>query len=615
MTVPSGYLEARIDPQSRTDVGSRPPEFLRVVPVSVAAFAFAWALFCPRAASAQDATSPGGAEACANGVITSIVLDRQSVFDPESTSIGALSWTYRVMNLLHVTTAPSFIRRELLFKEGDCLDPFLLGESERLLDQYGFLASAEITSEPDGSGGQRVHVRTRDEWSTKVDIGVTYDERANLEKVEVTEENFLGQGVFAEFTHNERRETRKQSIGLATPRLFGRTDASIRWGRDRPGQFFNQYLRYPFIGETGTWSVRQGYDRGTSYYAYATDGNQPYSQVLVPAFRELIELSAARRWGDPGASVIFGGTVTRDVVRFRGETQVTQVDDFDDLQPFPGPMPPPLAEQLRESASTRVALHLGTRRYRYVQYRGIDGLRDRTVVSLGFFAGASLGKGFGWFAPDGVPVADDVFGRLHASFGAPLGSSVLHGGATIESRRDAGSWRDVLADADVVAYLRNDGLQSHMLFVRASVAGGWRTELPFQLALGGRAGVRSLVEDRYPGGRMVRFIVEDRILFPWPPPGSADLGMTLFGDLGRVWPGDAPYGVDSGWQAALGVGLRIGFPPGTRNVVRADLAFPVGPTGGSPIFRMSFELNRLRDGFFTEDVFRSRRFNLGAEHF
>ncbi len=30
---------------------------------------------------------------------------------------------------------------------------------------------------------------------------------------------------------------------------------------------------------------------------------------------------------------------------------------------------------------------------------------------------------------------------------------------------------------------------------------------------------------------------------------------------------------------------------------------------------MTFELNRFRDGFFTPGVFRSRRFNIGAEHF
>lgn len=576
-------------------------------------------LAVPASVSAQEQGTQGDdgtpGERCALGVISSIQFDRNSVFDPNATTVGALAWTYRALNLLHVTTTQSFIRREILFEEGDCLDPFLLQESERLLDRYGFLASAEIVHEDDGQGGRVVFVRTRDEWSTKVDVGVTYDERPNLEKVEVTEENFLGQGVFAEFTHRERRETKAQSVSLATPRLFGRTDASVELGRDRPGNFFNQYLRYPFIGETGTWSIRQGYSRGTSFFAYATDGTEPYSQVLVPEFREIVEFSLARRFGDPGRSIIAGLTLQRDLTRFPRSPEVTLIDDFDELQPFPGPLPGPLAGQLQESTSSRVALHLGTRRYRYVEYRGIDGLRERTIVSLGLFAGVSVGKGFGAFAPGGVPVVDDVFGRVHGSFGAAVGSSLLHGGFTVESRREGGDWQDILSDADLVAYLRNDGLGAHTLFVRGSVAGGWRTRLPFQLALGGRRGVRSLVEDRFPGAKMVRFVVEDRILFPWPRPGAADLGMTVFADLGRVWPGDVPYAVDSGWQAALGAGLRIGLPAGTRNIVRADIAFPVGATSGGPIFRMSFELNRLREGFFTPDVLRSRRFNLGAEHF
>jgi hypothetical protein len=124
-----------------------------------------------------------------------------------------------------------------------------------------------------------------------------------------------------------------------------------------------------------------------------------------------------------------------------------------------------------------------------------------------------------------------------------------------------------------------------------------------------------LVEDRFPGGRALRFVVEDRIVLPWPAPEDADLGVTLFSDVGRVWPGDVPYGVDSGWQAGAGVGLRIGFPAGTRNVWRTDLVFPLGGSRGGAIFRVTFELNRLRSGFFTPDVFRSRRLNLGADQF
>jgi hypothetical protein len=559
----------------------------------------------------------GGALSCDQGVVRVIELDRRPVFDPESTDLAPLSWTYRALNALHVRTSPSFLRRELLFEEGDCYDDFLVAESARLLDAYGFLASARITARDDASNGKSVRVETQDEWSTKVDVGVTYDDALNLEKFEVTEENFLGQGVFAEFTHRERRETRAQSVSLATPRLFGRSDASIEWGRDRPGQFFNQFVRYPFLGEAGRYSVRQGYNRGTTYFSYSTDQSAAYSQVLVPAFRDLLEFSFARRFGEPGRSWITGLTLTRDVIRFPGQAEVAYGIDFDGLEPYPGELPVSVQRQLRSSGATRLSLHLGTRRYRYEEYVGVDGLRDRMLVSLGLYGGLSVGRGLPWLTPSDVPALDDWSGRLHGSFGAPVGSSLLHGGVTVEARRDAGMWEDVLMDADLVAWLRSGALPAHTVFLRASVAGGSRVSLPFQLSLGGREGVRSLPEDRFPGGRLARFVVEDRIVFPWPRSGTADLGLTLFADVGRVWPGDVPYAVDSGWQAGVGAGLRIGLPSRTRNVWRMDVAVPAGPSAGAggPVFRVTFELNRLRNGFLTRDVLRSRRYNLGAEHF
>eukprot|EP00665_Eupelagonemidae_sp_cell47_P004243 gene4244-biopygen5757 len=318
------------------------------------------------------------------------------------------------MNLLHVRTAPRFIRSELLFEVGDCFDPFLVGESERLLDGYGFLAGARITSEDDGTGGRAVLVETQDEWSTQVDVGVTYDDASlNLEKFSFAENNFLGQGIVAEFSHRERRETRSQSVGLSTPRFFGRADASIRWGRDRPGQVVDQFVRYPFIGETGRFSIRQGYSRGTRFFAYSTDGQEAYSQVLVPSFRELVELSAARRFGSPGQSIIAGITLIRDVIRFSDRPPVAVADDFEGLQDFPGQLPSLLSDHLEESGATRVSLHLGTTRLRFQQYEGIDGLRDRGLIGLGFVAGASIGTGLALLVPSDVPGTEDFFGRVY----------------------------------------------------------------------------------------------------------------------------------------------------------------------------------------------------------
>jgi hypothetical protein len=573
-------------------------------------------LACSAPVHGQDAIVPDSidGEVCSNGIITAIDVDSRSVYNPESTRIAPLAWTYRLLNLLHVNTNQAFIRRELLFQEGDCFDPFLLTQSYRLIDQYGFMVVEDITNYDDGAGGHRVSVVTRDEWSTKIDIGPAYDDALYIERLQVTEENFLGNGVFAEFTHYARRETRTQSFGLRTPRFFGRSDAGIAAGSTRSGRFVDQYLRYPFLGETTRISLRQGFNSRTDFFAYGTDGAEAFTQVLLPVRREQAELSGAYRFGRPGASVILGASLTRDVVTYPLPIEVTSGDyDVRELLD-PDSVPPELVNQLREFSATRVAVHLGTRRIRDTEYVGLDALRERILMGLGVYAGVTVGRSLPLLVAGRAPRENDWYTRGHVSITEPIGASILHGGATIEARHIAAGWRDVLAEAEFVAYGRAGWLPWQTLFFRASTASSWDTTLPYQLSLGGREGVRSLPEDRFTGGQMLRFVAEDRVVLPWPT-DTADLGLTFFGDLGRVWAGEAPYGVDSGWHAALGVGLRIGLPNGTRNVWRTDLAFPVHGGGSGPVFRVNLELNRLRSGFSTPDVVRSHRFRVGAETF
>ncbi len=560
--------------------------------------------------AADDSTA---AEVCAEGRISSIELDRREVFEPDSAGFGPLALAFRVLNAVHVRTTPNFIRGELLVEPGDCYDAFLVSESQRLLDGYFFLESARITTEPDGEGGYRLVVHTRDAWSTNVGLGVTYEDGVNIESVGVTERNFLGLGLLASYVYRDRREVRQQSVRLATPRLFGRTDAGIQVGRDRPGSFFNQYLRYPFIGETGRYSIRQGYSRGHSYFAYATPVGGGYRQVFVPRLREFVELSAAQRFGPPGTSTILGLTLSREVNRFQ-EPRVASVDDPEVLEPLPHAPPASLTRQLRDESSTRLWLHLGHRRFRYTEYEGLDAIRDRLLVGLGYYVGASVGKGFALASPGGVPGVDDTFASAAGEVTLPLGPSIVRASASVESRHLDAAWRDVLTTAELATYLRGRALPGQTLFLRASFADGRRTTAPFQLSLGGRTSVRSLPEDRYPGGRVALFVIENRAVVPWPQ-SAFDLGVTAFADLGRVWPGDAPFGVDSGWQQSVGLGVRLGVPHRTRYAWRADVAWPVGATEGDPIFRISFELNRLAQGFSNPDLQRSRRFWIGASSF
>jgi hypothetical protein len=362
-------------------------------------------------------------------------------------------------------------------------------------------------------------------------------------------------------------------------------------------------------------AFRQGFTSGTDFFAYGTGGAEGFTQVLVPVRRELAEVSAAYRFGSPGRSVILGGSLTRDVVTFPLPIEVT-FGDFDEREDLPaGTEPTALLRQLTPFSATRAAIHLGTRRVRYRDYVGLDALRETNLTGLGIYAGVSVGRTIGILGAPRAPEVSDWFTRGHVSVTEPIGSSLVHLGGTVEARHVESGWRDVLAEGELAAYGRAAWLPWQTLFFRMSTAGSWHTTLPYQLSLGGREGVRSLAEDRFPGGRMLRFVAEDRVVLPWPT-DTADLGFTVFGDLGRVWAAEAPYGVDSGWQAALGFGLRIGLPNGTRNAWRVDLAFPVGgDTSQGPVFRVNLELNRLRSGFSTPDVVRSHRFRVGAETF
>lgn len=560
-----------------------------------------------------QALSTGESVACAQGTVNEIVVRNGDVFQPAPDDPGVLRWAYGAANLLHVRTTRAFIRKELLFGEGDCFDPFLLAESARILDRYPFFRSVSITAEPDSLGGSTVYVDTWDEWTTQVDLGVTYDAGLNLERLQVSELNLLGNGIRAEFTRVHRRENRSRSVSLSSPRVFGRADGGIHFASSPGGRTYGWHLSHPFVGRVGRTSLRHGYRRSTGFFSFAAGSGEAYSHILVPVLDENLDAAWGRRFGGVERSWILGVDVVRRQTRLEGLPEFVLGGDFDGSTPSLADLPLDVARQLRSRAATRVGIHAGTHRHGEVLFEGLDAVRDVQYVWDGFFAGVSVGRSLGVLVADSLE-AGDTFARVHTSFGKPLGASYVMGGMTTEAGFADGAWRDVLGGVELVGYGRASWLPNQTLFLRFSGAAGWRTTVPFQLTLGGRDGVRSLPDDALPGGRRLLVTLENRIRLDWPDWESGDLGLTVFGDVGRTWAGDAPFGADSPWEASFGLGLRLGIPRGTRNIWRPDIVFPVG-RGGSPVFRVTFELNRLRNGFFTNKMVRSERFRRGAESF
>jgi hypothetical protein len=60
----------------------------------------------------------------------------------------------------------------------------------------------------------------------------------------------------------------------------------------------------------------------------------------------------------------------------------------------------------------------------------------------------------------------------------------------------------------------------------------------------------------------------------------ATFGVAGFTDVGKLWPGDAPYGVNSKVSASIGVSLLASVPPRSQRLLRLDLAYPLNPDVG-----------------------------------
>lgn len=536
-------------------------------------FASALLALMAAAGAAAQQTPP-----CPDGVISYIFIDNHSIFDTTDPTLNRrFAWAYNIANALHVRTRDEVIRRELLFRVGDCYDPMLLRESERLLRAHEFLSQVDVFGLQQPDGTWHVVVDTRDEWSTQVDLRVRIDGGLRFEGVRLRENNLLGTGQAVAFQYLERDVIRDVVFSYATPQLAGtRWDLRLAAGRTRAGTLVDEVIAYPFVGEIGKWAFRQGFRREDRYFDYiAGDAVGRPTRVLLPVRDKAFDLAAIARIGHPGALTLFGVAIGFQEMTFPGadSAEVGRGKEFGKPAPPDSALLAAIRPQTEPLENVRLMLLLGKRNVRWVRRRGYDSMRGVQDIRLGAEAELAIGRSLGFGGTD-----DDLFTSL-ILYGAREDAGVLLAGrGRLDARKDYddGRWEDIFAEAEGFAYWKPSPESRHTVVLRGAAAAGWQTRTPFQLTLGGDHALRGYAPERFPGGRRAVFSIEDRIYLGWPLREVLDLGATLFADVGRIWPGDAPFGTDSGWRAAAGLGLRGSFPAGGRTTYRLDLAFPVG---------------------------------------
>ena len=122
----------------------------------------------PALADGQETDPPGP-------IIDTIIVITHDIYSPEEAAKG---WVYRLTNGLHVTTRPSVVSHELLFKVGEPYDELKLAETERNLRARGLFRTVEIdTLRVDDK--LAVRVVTNDGWTTSLDFNLNFSAYRN----------------------------------------------------------------------------------------------------------------------------------------------------------------------------------------------------------------------------------------------------------------------------------------------------------------------------------------------------------------------------------------------------------------------------------------------------
>lgn len=608
-----------------------------------ARWAIATVLLCaasaePLAASALQSLPEVSGPGCGTARIGNVFVDNHTIYELDrGSSGGGDGWAAfvdkarAIANRLHWRTRRGFIENELLFKPGDCFDPLLVDESGRILRALPFLADADVYAVPVSADEVHVVVDTQDDWTLKIDVRAEFDQGLRFTYAGFTEENLFGTGTLLGFYLRERDETRDLGLELSTHQLAGtRLDGRVGGGRTRTGVFFHESLTYPFVGEVGRWAFIESYSYREDLFRYAAPAGSPFTNVSLPIQTRRAATTLGLRLGTPGDLTVLGAGVSWEDVAFSGfPGDVTVVRDFDFSNPAPADSA--TVEMVRSQVNPRRAAHVnvvaGKRNVRYIRRNGLDAIQGDQDIRLGTQALVSFGSTLGAFETSPGNRSHELRGRLLLFGGAASDRWVFNAELTVEGarlvggNRSARGFRDILAEFGAYLYwqpgrrptgtddtsIPTAAVPRHTLVLGLKGAGGWNSYLPFQLNLGGPYGIRGYDRAEFPAAQKLVAHLEDRITLDGPFSDLFDLGLTLFADAGAGWQGTVPFAADSELQGAVGVGLRLVFPAGARNVTRLDLAVPIEQGGLRNLqFRVGYNAVSLLAGFGDEQVRRSR---------
>ena len=512
---------------------------------------------------------------------------------------GVLAWwrrAARAIGLHHENTSEGLIRRFVILEPGKPCTEFRRSESERILRAQPFIADATVRTRRVGD--------SVDVWVSTIDeVPVVAGGRvrgASAQAVSLGTMNLAGSGMHVETRWENGRALRDGYGGrISHPQLFGHPYLIVLDGMRRPlGEYYTFSVSHPFLTDLQRIAWATGYATSKDFAPLRKTED---ILLVQPVDRSMWHVGGVLRFGPPGQLGLVGGMVLGDRVVTRGS--VGLIDSAGFLQPAPdttGVGSYPLHDE------TNLAGVLGVRALRFARVAGLDALEAEQDVATGFQVGTIFGV---------RPTLSSPFARSFAALDVYAGGRrAPHFVAMridVQSRLDLqnGTWRHLVGGGRAAWYVQpNDRWVSEL---SVDGVGVWRSIMPFQLELGDRrSGARGFAGAHEAGAQRVVGRLEQRVDLARYQDTRAAIGAAAFMDAGRVWRGDAPFGVTTPFRSSVGVALLAAVPAQSRRTLRAELALPITKLPGAGL-ELRFTVGQPALGFWSEPP-RSRWARLSA---
>ena len=227
--------------------------------------------------------------------IRSITIKINDIFEDFS------STPYKVANHLKYKTHESIIRNELLFKEGDRFDPYLLKQFERNLRLQRYLREIRVVPTFDGDAVD-VMVSARDSWTLIPFLSYSSGTGQRNRGVGLTDSNLFGGATRLDWRYIEQASRTSYGLAVSDPQAFGTLHNMVLGVAERSdGTVYQGLYGLPFrsleqrdawqidggkqdtIGRlwyagTETYIFRQHLDDLTALYTFAGKGAKPAAE-------------------------------------------------------------------------------------------------------------------------------------------------------------------------------------------------------------------------------------------------------------------------------------------------------------------------------------------------